>query len=461
MRKADETNTHRTQGRENVPSGLARIREVAKKDKELQFTALLHHVTVDRLHEAYLSLNRSAQAGVDNQTWEDYGAGLQERLDDLKDRIHRGAYRAKPSRRVYIAKTDGGRRPLGIPALEDKIVQTAVVGVINTIYEADFLGFSYGFRAQRGPHQALDALAYGITRRKVNWVLDADIRAYFDTIDHEWLMRFLEHRIGDKRILRLIRKWLNAGVLEEAQVRTASRGTPQGATISPLLANVFLHYVFDLWAHAWRNSCARGDVVIVRFADDFVVGFQHRGEAENFLRALKERLSQYGLELHPKKTRLIEFGRFARKGRQANGKSKPKTFDFLGFTHICGVTKSGQFLLRRHTIKKRLRMKIKDIRQKLYRRMHWSLPDLGQWLHSVIVGYDGYHAVPTNRHNLRIFRWEISKACLAAFRRRSDKDRTTWAWLSRRLDFWIPPFQYRHPWPDQRFMRDRLIRGAV
>jgi group II intron reverse transcriptase/maturase len=369
---------HRTQRRESAPSGLDRVREAAKKDRKGRFTALFHHVTVDRLRAAFYRVRRRASPGVDGVMWGQYEAGLEANLEDLHSRLHRGVYRAKPSRRAYIPKADGRLRPLGVASLEDKIVQGAVVEVLNAIYETDFLGFSYGFRPERGQHDALDALATGLWRMKVNWVLDADIRGFFDAIDHGWLIKFIEHRIGDRRILRLIRKWLSAGVMEKGKWSETTDGTPQGATISPLLANVYLHYAFDLWLDAWRRRHARGDVIVVRYADDFVVGFQYHEDARAFLHELRKRLERFALELHPEKTRLIEFGRYARERRRAAEKGKPETFDFLGFTHICGTTSKDEPLLYRRTIKKRLRAKLREVKTEIMRRRHLSIKGSGQ-----------------------------------------------------------------------------------
>jgi group II intron reverse transcriptase/maturase len=362
----------------------------------VRFTALLHHVDVDRLRAAYWALNPKAATGVDGVTWRDYGQDLEANLRDLHARVHRGAYRARPSRRVYIPKADGRQRPLGVAALEDKLLQRAVVEVLNAVFEPDFLGFSYGFRPGRSPHQALDALATGILRRKVSWVLDADIRGFYDAIDHGWLLQFLEHRIADKRVLRLIRKWLKAGVIENGEWSETPEGTAQGASVSPLLANVYLHYVFDLWADQWRRRYARGDVVIVRFADDYIVGFQHRDDAERFLAELRGRLARFSLELASEKTRLIEFGRFAAERRKARGLGKPETFGFLGFTHICGKTKNGRFQLTRITEAKRLRAKLREVKTELMRRRHLPVPEQGRWLGSVVRGHLASYAVPGN-----------------------------------------------------------------
>ncbi len=449
----DKQNASRTQSRNHdVPNALDRVREVARKDRKAKFTALLHHVTVDRLREAFLALRRNASAGVDGVTWEQYaGEGLEEKLQDLHVRVQRGAYRAKPSRRVVILKSDGRPRLLGVASLEDKIVQRAVVGILNAIYETDFLGFSYGFRPGRSQHDALDALSVGIRRRKVSWVLDADIRGFFDTLDHGWLMRFLEHRIADKRILRLIQKWLSAGVMEEGKWTKSTEGTPQGATVSPLLANLYLHYVLDLWVQQWRTRYARGDVIITRFADDFVVGFQYRGDAERFLRELRERLQKFSLELHPDKTRVIEFGRFAASSRRARGEGKPEHFHFLGFLHLCGKTETGKFLIVRRTQPERMRRKLRAVKTELKRRRHLSIPEQAKWLRSVINGHFGYYAVPTNGQSLARFRNQVTREWHRALRRRSQRDRTDWKRMRRLADRWIPLARIRHPWPEERF----------
>ena len=302
-------NAPRTQGRTGAPSALERVRLAAASDRRMRFTALLHHIyDVHRLRAAYLALKREAAAGVDGETWRHYGEQLEDNLHDLSERLKRGAYRAKPVRRVYIAKTDGRQRPLGVTALEDKIVQRATVEVLNAIYETDFLGFSYGFRPGRSQHNALDALYTGLLTRKVNWVLDLDIKSFFDGISHEWLVKFIEHRIADRRVVRLIQKWLNAGVLEDGKRMRMEEGTPQGGSASPLLANVYLHYVFDLWVQAWRRKRAHGDMIVVRFADDIVLGFNSKADADQFRVELTERMRKFHLELHPEKTRLLEFG---------------------------------------------------------------------------------------------------------------------------------------------------------
>jgi RNA-directed DNA polymerase len=436
---------------ESASSALDRVRQVAREDKDARFTALLHHVTVERLRAAYRALRPGAAPGVDGVTWRDYGEDLEASLRDLHDRVHRGAYRARPSRRAYIPKADGRSRPLGIAALEDKIVQRALVEVLNAVYEQDFLGFSYGFRPGRGPHDALDALATAIVRERVNWVLDADIRDYFTSLDHAWLARFLEHRIADTRVLRLIQRWLGAGVVEDGVWSQTVEGTPQGASISTLLANVYLHYVFDLWVHQWRARHARGDVIVVRYADDFVVGFRHRGDAERFLTDLRERFATFGLALADEKTRLIEFGRFAARDRAARGLSKPETFDFLGLTHICAFARSGRFKLKRITSRKRMRAKLRAVKAELRRRRHLPIPAQGAWLAGVVRGHLAYYAVPDNGAALRAFRTQVIRHWLVALRRRSQRQRLTWPRMGRIAERWLPPVRILHPWPDARF----------
>ncbi|HEU4786005.1 MAG TPA: group II intron reverse transcriptase/maturase [Gemmatimonadaceae bacterium] len=447
----EEQNTPRTQSRTGVPNALDRVREAARKDRKKKFTALLHHVTVDRLRAAYLALQRKAAAGVDGVTWDEYGQNLEGRLADLHVRVHRGAYQAKPSRRVYIPKLDGRQRPLGITALEDKLVQRAVVEVLNAIYEVDFVGFSYGFRPGRSQHHALDALAFAIMCRKVNWVLDADIRGFFDTINHGWLVKFIEHRIGDKRIVRLIQKWLAAGVLEDGVWSNADEGTPQGATISPLLANIYLHYVFDLWVQQWRSRKVRGEVIVVRYADDLALGFQHEVDVARFRADLRQRFERFGLELHPDKTRHLRFGPFAEERRRERGQGRPEVFEFLGFTHICGRTKAGKFLLYRHTSKSRMRAKLKVIREELWRRRHLPVPVQGKWIGAVVRGYFAYHAIPTNSRRMCSFRVEVTRSWLHALRRRSQRSRMTWQRMQRLANHWIPSARVLHPYPWDRF----------
>ncbi|MCA1695765.1 MAG: group II intron reverse transcriptase/maturase [Actinobacteria bacterium] len=453
---ASETRPGHSAG-QGASSGLGRVRQVAAKDKEARFTALLHHVDVDRLRAAYWALRPKAAPGVDGVTWEDYGQDLEENLRDLHARVHRGAYRARPSRRVYIPKPDGRLRPLGVASLEDKILQRAVVEVLNAVFEADFLGFSYGFRPGRSPHQALDALAFGIQRKHVNWVLDADFSDYFSSLDHQWLERFLEHRIADKRVLRLIQKWLAAGVIENGSWTAFDEGVPQGASVSPLLGNVYAHYVFDLWAHQWRTRHAHGDVVITRFADDFVVGFEHREDAERFWTDLRDRLAKFGLELNAEKTRLIEFGRYAAERRKARGLGKPETFRFLGFTHACGKTRKGRFKLKRITDSKRMRAKLNALKGKIEQRQHQPIPEQGRWLASVLRGHYNYYAVPDNGEALLAFRRQAVRYWFTALRRRSQRTTVTWERMSRLADQWLPPPRIRHPWPEQRF--DARTRG--
>ena len=441
-----------------VSSDLDRVRRVAQKDGDVRFTALLHHVTVERLEAAYRAIRPGAAPGVDGVTWRDYGQDLEANLRDLHARVHRGAYRARPSRRAFVPKPDGRLRPLGVAALEDKVVQRAVVEVLNAIYEEDFLDFSYGFRPGRSPHRALDALYVGITRRKVNWVFDADIRDCFSKLDHSWLERFLEHRIADRRVLRLIQRWLKAGVMEDGEWSETLEGTPQGASVSTLLANVYLHYVFDLWVHQWRRRRARGEVIVTRFADDFVVGFEHRDDAERFWAELRERFASFGLELHEGKTRLIEFGRFAAERRRARGLSKPESFDFLGFTHICGKQrKTGRFALKRITIKKRLRAKLRTVKTELTRRRHLPIPEQGEWLASVVRGHRNYYAVPGNIYAVEAFHQQAIEHWYRALRRRSQRTSLTWKRMGRVQARWLPPVRIMHPWPDARF--DANTRG--
>ncbi len=434
-----------------VSSDLDRVRQAARKDRDVRFTALLHHVTVDRLRVAYRAISPNAAAGVDGVTWRDYGLDLEAKLLDLHARVHRGAYRARAVRRVFIPKADGRLRPLGVAALEDKIVQRAVVEVLNAVYEQDFLGFSYGFRPGRGPHDALDALAVGIKRKKVNFVLDADIRDFFTRLDQSWLEKFLEHRIADRRVLRLIQKWLRAGVIEDGEWSETEEGTAQGASISPLLANVYLHYVFDLWADQWRRRNARGDVILTRFADDFLAGFEHHEDAERFLADLRDRFAEFGLELHPDKTRLIEFGRYAAERRQARGDRRPETFEFLGFTHMCAKSRNGRFKLQRVTSKKKMRAKLKSVKTEMRRRMHRPIPEQGRWLASVLAGHYRYYAVPDNSKALNGFHHEVIRHWRRTLARRSQKGYMTWDRTRCLADRWLPEPRILHPWPSARF----------
>jgi RNA-directed DNA polymerase len=442
----------RTQSRLDALNALDRVREVARRDRRARFTALLHHGTVERLREGFFALKHEAAPGVDGITWDQYEVGLDDRLRDLHRRIQEGTYRAQPTRRVFIPKADGRQRPLGLAALEDKIVQRAVVRVLNQIDEVDFLGFSYGFRPKRSQHDALDALWVGLMRKKVNWVLDADIRGFFDNIDHGWLQKSLEPRIADRRILRLVQQWLKAGVFEDGQGTKTEVGTPQGAVASPLLANVFLHDVFDLWVQQWRTKFATGDLIVVRYADDFVVGFQHRREAERFLHELGERFEKFGLARHPEKTRLIEFGRFAAENRRQRRERKPETFVFLGFTHICGRTfKRPGFIVKRETATKRLRAKLQEVKPELTLRRHEPIPKQGKWRRGVVQGYFNYHGVSGNIAALDAFQSETTRYWLRSLRRRSQRHRMTWKRFRRHVDRWIPHPKILHPYPDVRF----------
>src|ERR1700737_2892335 len=448
---AGQQSTRRTQSRESVSQALERIRKVARERKKERFTTLFQHINVDLLEEAFYALKKNAAPGVDRLRWRDYEADLERKLDDLHGRVQRGAYRALPSRRVYIPKPDGRQRPLAVAALEDKIVQRAVVALLNAIYEEDFLGVSYGFRPGRGTHDALDALCVGIHSKKVSYILDADIRSFFDEISQQWLIRFLEHRIGDRRIIRLIRKWLKAGILEDGVVSVSDRGTGQGSVISPLLANIYLHYALDLWAVRWRQREATGDMIIVRYADDFIVGFQHENDARRFLDEMRERLAKFALSVHPEKTRLIEFGRFAAERRERRGLGKPETFNFLGFTFICGKTRGGKFQIKRKTRRDRMRAKLKMIKAEMWRRMHQPIPTQGKWLWYVVQGYFHYHAVPTNARALAAFRHHVIDLWRRTLRRRSQKDRITWQRMTQLADDWLPKPIILHPWPSVRF----------
>jgi group II intron reverse transcriptase/maturase len=403
------------------------------------------------LRTAFFALKRDAAPGVDGLTWEAYETDLDRRIEDLHSRVQRGAYRAQPSRRRYIPKADGRQRPLAVAALEDKIVQRATVAVLEAIHEADFVGFSYGFRPKRGQHDALDALVVGITSTKVNFILDADIRSFFDEVSQPWLLRFLDHRVGDPRIHRLIQKWLRAGVLEDEELVVSDKGTGQGSVASPLLANVYLHYAFDLWAERWRRREATGDMVIVRYADDIVVGFEHETDARRFWDEMRTRLETFSLTLHPEKTRLIEFGRHAADRRAQRGLGKPETFNFLGFTFICGKSRRGRFLLNRRTRRDRMQAKLAEIKEEMRHRLHQPISDQGAWLRQVVTGFFGYHAVPTNSRALLAFRHHVTELWLRSLRRRSQKDGSTWERITRLADDWLPKPRILHPWPAQRF----------
>jgi RNA-directed DNA polymerase len=446
-----QSSTHSTQSEVRVSHGLTGVRKAARERKEMKFTALLHHLTVTLLRDSFYALKRKAAPGVDGVTWQEFETGLEGRLADLHSRVHRGAYRAQPSRRVYIPKPDGRQRPLGVAALEDKIVQQAVATILTQIYEEDFRGSSYGFRPGRSQHQALDALYVAITRKKVNCVLDFDVRGFFDNLSHDWLLKFVQHRVADHRVLRLIQKWLKAGVMEEGEWKNTETGTPQGSVISPLLANIYLHYVFDLWVDVWRRKCAQGDVIVVRYADDNVLGFQHLAEADRFLAEFRERLGKFGLELHPDKTRRIEFGRFAEHNRNQRGEGKPETFDFLGFTHISGKDRNGNFAVKRKTVSKRMRAKLLEVKQQLHRRMHEPVALAGKWLKSVVQGYFNYHAVPGNTDSLSAFRYRVIRLWRTMLIHRSQRHNLTWARMQKLADRWIPQPRVLHPYPRVRF----------
>jgi group II intron reverse transcriptase/maturase len=398
-----------------------------------------------------MACKRDAAAGVDGQTWASYGEGLQAKLEDLSDRLARGGYRAQPAKRAYADKADGSKRPLGVPALEDKIVQTATAEVLNAIYEQDFLGFSYGFRPARSAHNALDAVVMGVEVKRVNWIYDADIAKFFDTIEHAWLMKFVEHRVADARVLRLIKSWLRAGVLEEGRVLRSEMGTVQGGSISPLLANIYLHYVLDLWVQRWRRRQARGDMIIVRYADDWVAGFEHRADAERFGREVATRLQEFGLKLHEGKTRLIEFGRFARANRSRRGQTgQPATFDFLGFTHCCDQTRQGRFVVLRLTSAKKMRAKLHAVKEELRRRMHRPTEEQGQYLRSVVGGHMRYYGVPRNAARLKLFRYRITQLWHRTLCRRTQVHRIRWTRMAKLAAHWLPPARICHPYPNQR-----------
>jgi group II intron reverse transcriptase/maturase len=449
-----EGNVSRTQGRQDTRSALERVRQAAGKDRKQRFTALFHHIyDVERLRTAYLATKKHAAAGADGETWEHYGENLEANLQDLSHRLKRGAYQAKPVRRVYIVKVGkpGELRPLGVPALEDKIVQRATVEVLNAIYEQEFLAFSYGFRPGRSPHLALDALAVGIGTRKVNWVLDADIRKFYDTLDHGWLVKFVEHRIADRRVVHLIQKWLKAGVLEEGRRVQSEIGTVQGGSVSPLLSNLYLHYVLDLWLQQWRKKQARGEVIFVRYADDFVAGFQHRDEAERFLDELRTRFAQFGLQLHTEKTRIVEFGRFAEQNRLKRGQGSPETFHFLGFTHSCSKTREGHFTVLRQTMRQRRQAKLRALREEMRQRMHTPIKEQGNYLQSVLAGHFNYYGVPMNGPALGAFSMEVGYLWWKTLRRRSQGHRLPWRRMRRYIRRWFPPARVCHPSPLTRY----------
>ena len=448
---AGQQSTRRAQDRGSVSQALSRVRNVAKQGKKEKFTTLFHHLDAAMLRTAFFALKKDAAPGVDGLTWEAYEADLDPRIDDLHARLHRGAYRAQPARRRFIPKSDGSQRPLAIAALEDKIVQRATAAVLSAIYEEEFLGFSYGFRPKRSQHDALDALMVGIAGTKVNFILDADIRSFFNEVSQDWLVRFVQHRIGDPRIVRLIQKWLKAGVLEDGETVVSEKGTGQGSVISPLLANIYLHYTFDLWADRWRRREATGNMVMVRYADDIIIGFEHETDARRFWDEMRERLREFSLSLHPDKTRLIEFGRHAAANRKRRGLGKPETFTFLGFTMICGKSRRGRFLLKRKTRSDRMRVKLQEIKEAMLRQRHQPIPIQGNWLRQVVTGYFAYHAVPTNGPALSAFRYHVITFWHKALRRRSQKDAITWARMTKLANDWLPRPRILHPWPSERF----------
>ena len=444
-------NRDRTQRRGALQSATGRIRQYVRREKKERLTNLWHNVySEERLFEAYHAQKHGASAGADGVTWETYGKDLEKNLRDLSNRLRKGTYRAKPVQRVYIPKADGRKRPIGIPVLEDKIVQRATVEVMGAVYEEEFLGFSYGFRPGRSQHNALDALWVGIVSRKVNWVLDMDIRGFFDAIDHGWLMKMVEYRIGDKRVTRQIRKWLKAGVLEEGKVRESTSGTPQGGSISPLLANIYLHYSFDQWAHEWRKRKSYGDVIVVRYADDIVMGFEHKGDAEAFLEEVTVRLQKFKLELHPEKTRLLEFGRYASERRYRHKDGRPETFDFLGFRHICGLSQEGKYVVRRRTISHRMRSKLREVKEQLRYRMHQNVNEQGKWLSRILRGYFQYHGIPGNIMVLKAFRWEIARYWKHVLNRRSQKARIGLERMRKLIQDWLPEPVVVHQSPFER-----------
>ena len=449
-RNPSKQNRGRAQNRITLPNELDRIRHAARKNREEQFVSLWHHVyDIGRLRRSFLKLKRNSAAGIDKMTWKEYGQDLENNLENLSKRLQQGSYRAKAVKRVFIPKLDGRKRPIGIPVLEDKIVQKSMVEVLNAIYEVDFLGFSYGFRPGRSQHNALNAVVEAIEGRKVNWVLDVDISGFFDAIDHEWLIKFIEHRVRDKRVIRQIRKWLNAGVMEVGQWRKTEEGTPQGGSASPLLANIYLHYVFDLWANSWRKRKASGDVVMIRYADDIVLGFQYQHELKRFLKELEKRFEKFNLKLHPRKTHSIEFGRYAAERRKERGKGKPETFDFLGFTHICSRSRMGKFTVLRKTSVKKMRNKLQELKRTLREKMHWSIPDVGKWLKSVIIGHCRYYGVPWNGKSLTTFRSVLTRMWYKTLRRRSQKSRITWKRMNRLAKIWLPIAFICHPYPNK------------
>jgi group II intron reverse transcriptase/maturase len=445
--KLAERNTLRMQDREGVLTHLERVGQRARERRQEKFVNLLSHIKVPLLREAFARLRKDAAPGVDGIVWQQYAENLDAKLLDLQDRVQRGSYHPQPVRRVHIAKSDGRTRPIGVPALEDKIVQQAARMLLEPIYEnREFLGFSYGCRPGRHQHKALDALYVAIMGR-TSWVLDADIRSFFDTIDHEWMKRFIEHRIGDKRMVRLLMKWLKAGVMEGQKIHDVHEGTPQGGIVSPLLANVFLHYAVDLWVNQWRKTQARGEVRIVRYVDDVVITFQLEGDARTMKRMLAERLARFGLELHPEKTRVIRFGRFARENAHLDGRARPETFDFLGFTHICAeALKSHRFRLARRTSRKKRMAKLAALGHEIRKRRHEPISEQHEWLNAVLRGHYNYYGVPGNFPALRSFRSRVRWSWYRALQSRSQRARWSIAKLQE--------FQRRFPLAQARITQE-------
>ncbi|WP_430755017.1 group II intron reverse transcriptase/maturase [Magnetovirga frankeli] len=441
-----------TQSSGQAEAGLGRLRAAAQRDRTLRFNNLMHHIGIDRLRKAYLALNRKAARGVDGLSWKAYGEGLEARLVDLHARLHSGRYRPQPVQRVWIPKADGRKRPLGITAVEDKLVQQALVGVLETIYEVDFKGFSYGFRPGRSQHHALDALYVAITQRKVSWILDTDISTFFDSVDHDWLMRFVSHRVADRRVLRLIEQMLTAGIMEEGEWQLSEQGTPQGGVLSPLLANIYLHYSLDLWVEAWRKRRARGEVYIVRYADDAVLGFQYHDDAQRLRQDLTERLRRFNLQLHPEKTRLVEFGRFAEANRKQRGQGKPETFAFLGFTHACAKRRSdGGFTILRTTLAKKLRGFVERLKDWLLKNRHLPVAEQGRMVSQKLRGFALYFGVPGNSGVLSTVRGLAIKIWFRALRRRSQKAVSlNWEKMKKIVHQWVPSLRIVHPYPNER-----------
>ena len=447
-----ETICDRTQCRNIAMSRLAGVREVAIRERKLTFTALMHQVTPELLVTSFYQLKKQAARGVDGISWSEYEEGLETRVSDLHRRIQSGRYKPQPARRVYIPKGNGELRPLSIQCVEDKVAQQAVSMLLGQIYETDFMGFSYGFRPNRSQHDALDALTFGIVKRKVNWVLDLDIRKFFDTVEHEWLIRMLQHRVKDSRLLKLIVRWIKVGFVDDVGRRhPAHFGVPQGSVISPLLSNIYLHYVFDLWSNKWRADNAQGDIVIIRYADDAVLGFQNKWDANRYQAQLIERLAKFGLSLNTDKTRLIRFGRFASAQRAKYGAGKPESFEFLGFTHYCSRKRNGDFMVGRITSRKRLVTQIKAVQVELRRRLHMPPRQTLAWLVRVLRGHANYYSVPGNIVRVSEFRQQLVKRWYKLLRRRSQRTSVNWSWFGPWVTSNLPKVRVVHPFPEERF----------